>query len=481
MSGTMTNGTPGGTRGAPGGTHGALGETHGALVAAAEPEQLRQRLLELAARALDEARRQGASAAEVSLVQDQGYDVNVRLGEVETVEYTSGQGLDVRVYFGRRTGAAGTSDASAAALRDTVRAACAIARHTAEDPHLGLADPECLATHFPDLDLYHPWPLTTEAAIDKALACETAARDFDRRIVNSEGASLGTHWEVDVYANSNGFAASEFASRHSMGCSVIASKGDGMQRDYWYSQGRHPEQLRNPADIGRTAAQRALARLGGRPLATTRVPVVYEAPVARSLLGHLAAAARGASLYRKSSFLLDALGQRLFPDGVRIHEQPHLPRAIGSAAWDSEGVATSVRELVAGGVLQGYLLDSYSARKLGMQTTGNAGGSHNLEIDGGAHDLDGLLKTMHKGLLVTELIGSGVNTVTGDYSRGAAGFLVEDGAVQHAVNEITIAGNLRDMFRNVVAVGNDTDTRANIRTGSILIGEMTVAGSGNGT
>ncbi len=446
--------------------------------AAAPPAERGQRLLDLAARVLEEARRQGASDAEAVLSESRGFDVTVRLGEVETVEYTDDNSLDVKVFFGKRTGTASTADFSDAALRDTVRAACAIAKYTAEDPHFGLAEAELLAREFPDLDLYAPWPVTVPEALERALACETAARDADPRICNSEGAGVGTHHGCTVYANTNGFAAARCSSSHGTHCSVVAQEknSDAMQRDHWFTSARHAAELEPPQAVGRMAARRAVARLGGRRVKTARAPVLFEAPAAKSLLGHFAGAVRGASLYRKASFLLDALDKKVFSDFIRIHEQPHLPRAMGSAAWDGEGVATRARDLVSGGVLRGYILDSYAARKLGMQTTANAGGTHNLTVDGGGKDLDALIKEMHRGLLVTELIGFGVNTVTGDYSRGAAGFWVEHGEIQHPAEEITIAGNLKEMFTSIAAIGNDTDTRGGTRSGSVLVGEMTVAG-----
>jgi PmbA protein len=436
----------------------------------------RERLADVVELALKEAKQFGATAAEAGINLSQGLSLTARLGEVETVEHTRDKGLGVTVYVGRRTGSASTTDFSSAAVRDTVRAACAIAKHTAEDDCSGLADPDRLAKHIPDLDLYHPWRLDTARAIELAIECEDAARAHDSRISNSEGASLSTHEGIDVYGNSHGFLGTVAASRHSLSVSVIGEDETGMQRDYWYSVARRAEDLESAVDIGRAAARRTVRRLDARKLSTRRCPVVYEAPVASSLLSHLVSAVRGSSLYRQASFLLDHLNRKIFADHVRIHEQPHLRGALGSAAFDNEGVATAPRDLVGDGVLLGYVLDSYSARKLGMPTTGNAGGVHNLTINPGEDDLSGLLRRMGTGLLVTELIGFGVNTVTGDYSRGAAGFWVEGGEIQYPVEEITIAGNLKDMFRGLVAVGRDVDLRGNLRTGSILIDNLTVAG-----
>jgi PmbA protein len=431
--------------------------------------------------ALAEARRLGASQAEAAISVSQGLSVTVRLGEVETVEHTRDKGLGLTVYFGKRTGSASTTDFSAAAVRASVQAACAIARHTAEDAAAGLADPERLAKHIPDLDLCHPWHPAVDEAIALARACEDAARAHDRRIGNSEGASLSTHEGLEVYGNSHGFLGAVASTRHSLSVSVIAQDDAGMQRDYWWTTARERTRLEPPQQVGQVAAARTVRRLGARKLATRRCPVLYEAPIAGSLLSHFVSAVRGGALYRQSSFLLDHLGHQIFAPFVRIHEQPHLKGGFASAAFDSEGVATEARDLVHAGVLNGYVLDSYSGRKLKLPTTGNAGGVHNLTLDAGPSappvGLAQLLRQMNTGLLVTELIGFGVNIVTGDYSRGAAGFWVEGGEIRYPVEEITIAGNLKDMFRSVVAVGDDVDLRSSLRTGSILIESMTVAGS----
>lgn len=425
---------------------------------------------------LADARRRGASAAEVGASSETGLSVNVRMGEVETVEYHRDQGLGVTVYFGTRKGSASTADLRPEALRETVQAACDIARHTAEDPCAGLADAARMARDIPDLDLDHPWALQAEDAIEMAITCENAARAHDDRITNSEGAGVDTHRGVRVYGNTHGFLGTYATTRHGLSCSVIAQSAQGMQRDYWYTTARERAALESAESVGRRAAERAVRRLDARRLKTRQVPVVYAADVAGGLLRLFLGAIRGASLYRKASFLVDHLGKPVFREFVRIDERPHLKKAMGSAPFDSEGVETRARALVEGGVLQGYLLDSYSARRLGMETTGNAGGAHNVVIEPGAHDLEGLLREMGSGLLVTELMGHGFNLLTGDYSRGAAGFWVENGELAYPVEEITVAGNLRDIFMGLAEVGNDVDLRGNVRTGSLLIERMTIAG-----
>ena len=425
---------------------------------------------------LAEARRQGASAAEAGVSSSAGLSVSVRMREVETIEHTRDQGLGVSVYFGHRKGSASTTDFSATALRDTVRAACNIARYTNEDPCAGLADPERMAREIPDLDLYHPWGIRVEQAIDLGLACEEAALSLDPRLCNSDGVTLNTHDGLHVYGNSHGFIGGYPSSRHSMSCAMVGQQGDTMQRDYWYTSARAPERLEDPEAVGRKAGERTLARLGARRLPTCEAPVIFQAEVASGLLRNLVGAISGSSLYRRSSFLLDHLGQRIFPEFVRIHENPLLPGALASAPFDNEGVATRAKDFVAGGVLESYVLGSYSACKLGMQTTGNAGGVHNLAIEPGGLDLDGLLQEMGQGLLVTEMMGHGLNMVTGDYSRGATGFWVEGGEIRYPVEEITIAGNLKTMFAGLVAVGRDEDARSGIRTGSWLMSPLTIAG-----
>jgi PmbA protein len=425
---------------------------------------------------LGEAKNGGASSAEAGVSFGAGLNVTVRLGDVETLEYNRDRSLAVTVFFGQRKGSASTSDWSDQAIQDTVRAACAIAQHANEDDCAGLADAELMATEIPDLDLCHPWDLSAEQAIELALQCEDAARSRDDRITNSEGATVSTRRGISVYGNSHDFVGGYDATRHSTSCSVIANDDKGMQRDYWYTLARDSLDLDPPEVVGQRAADRTLNRLNAKRLKTGEVPVIYAAEIASGLLGHLVSAVSGGNLYRESSFLLDHMGKQIFQDHIQIREQPHLRKALGSSPFDNEGVATHDRNLVENGVLQGYVLSSYSARKLGMKTTGNAGGVHNLTIKPGEKNLESLLKEMGTGLLVTELMGQGVNIVTGDYSRGAAGFWVENGEIVYPVEEITIAGNLRDMFMRLVAVGNDVDTRGNIRTGSLMIEKMMVAG-----
>ena len=425
---------------------------------------------------LDEAKNQGASAAEAGLSQESGLSVTARLGDVETIEHHRDQGLGVTVYFGQRKGSASSSDLSPASIRETVSAACSIARYTSEDEYAGLPEKEQLAIEFPDLDLNHPWNLRADEAIALAIECENAARGYHAEISNSEGASVNTHQGVRVMGNTLGFLQGYASTRHSLSCSVLAQRGDSMQRDYWYTVARDAHNLESAVDVGRKSAERALRRLQARSLSTRQCPVMYAAEAASGLLGSFIGAISGGNLYRKSSFLLDALDTQVFPEFVRIHEQPHLKGALGSANYDGEGVATQTRDIVSGGILRGYVLSTYSARKLGMRSTGNAGGVHNLTIDPGELDYQNMLKQLHTGLLVTELMGQGINMVTGDYSRGAAGFWVENGEIQYPVEEITIAGNLKDMFKNIVAIGSDVDYRGNIRTGSILVERLSIAG-----
>jgi PmbA protein len=425
---------------------------------------------------LDEAKQQGATAAEAGLSQETGLSVNARMGDVETIEHHCDQGLGITVFFGQRKGSASTSDLSPASIKETVRAACSIARYTSEDEYAGLPDKAMLATEFPDLDVNHPWGISVDEAIALAIACEDAALTYHSDISNSEGASVNTHQGIRVMGNSLGFLQGYSSTRHSLSCSVLGQRGDSMQRDYWYSVARNANDLEAAAVIGRKAAERTIKRLEARQLTTRQCPVLYSPETASGLLGSLMGAISGGNLYRKSTFLLDALGQQIFPEFIRIHEQPYLTRALGSSAYDGDGVATQTRDIVSNGVLRGYVLGVYSARKLGMQSTGNAGGVHNLTLDSGTLDFDGMLKLMGTGLLVTELMGQGVKMMTGDYSRGASGFWVENGEIQYPVEEITIAGNLKDMFRHIVAVGNDVDYRGNTRTGSILVEQMSIAG-----
>jgi PmbA protein len=404
--------------------------------------------------------------------------VTVRLGEVDTIEYQRDRGLGVTVYFGKRKGSASTADLSRQAVRQTVEKACAIARYTAEDPYAGLIEPDALARDIPDLDLNHPWALTPEQAIDIAQRCEAAGREVDSRITNSEGSSLSTNRHTGVYGNSLGFLAGVSSTSHSVSCSLIAQEGEEMQRDYWYTTARDPADLEAAEAIGRTAGQRAVARLGSRKLSTRKAPVAFSPDMARGLIKHFAGAIRGAAQYRKASFLLDSAGKQVFPSFLQIYERPHIPKGLASNPFDDEGAATKDRDLIRDGILDGYVLGSYSARRLGLKTTGNAGGVHNLIVatPGKALDMQSFLTRMNNGLLVTELMGQGVNGVTGDYSRGASGFWVENGAIAYPVHEVTIAGNLKQMFLDIVGVGNDEDLRGTIRTGSVLIGEMTIAG-----
>ena len=434
-------------------------------------------LQQLAEDVLSHARKLGATACEADVSEGFGQSVTVRCDEVETIEFNRDKGIGITVYAGQRKGYASTSDFSAQALRETVEAALAIARYTAEDDCAGLADAELMAKDYPDLDLYHPWALTVEQAIETARRCEQAAFAASPRISNSEGASVSTQQAHFVSANSHGFMGGYPTSRHYVSCSMIAGDQDAMQRDDWYTTHRNAACLDDAALVGRIAAERAVARLGGRQIKTGEYPVLFEPALAAGLLSSLVHAASGGALYRKSSFLLDHLGKRVMPEFVNIIERPHLKCGLGSASFDSDGVATRDRDIVRDGILQGYFLSAYTARKLGMQTTANAGGSHNLIIEPGELDFAGLLARMGRGLLVTELLGHGINYVTGDYSRGAAGFWVEDGQIAYPVEEITIAGNLKTMLAGIVAVGRDVEIRGSKQTGSILVDRMTVAGA----
>jgi PmbA protein len=425
---------------------------------------------------LQEAKRQGASAAEAAVSSDAGLSVTVRLGETETIEHTRDNGLGVTVYFGQRKGSASTSDLSPQAIKETVEAACNFARYTSEDSCAGLADASLMASELPDLDLYHPWEQSVEEAIELAIRCETAARETDQRIFNSEGATLNSHNGLQVYGNTHGFIGGYPSSRHSLSCAVLGKEGESMQRDYWYTLARKGELLENAESVGEMAARRTVARLNGRRLKTQQAPVLFQADVAVGLLRSFIGAIRGSALYRKASFLLDHMGKPVFPSAINIHEEPLLPGGLASAAYDSEGVATSRKAFIQDGVLTSYVLDSYAARKLGMQSTGNGGGVRNLRINSGELDRQGLLQTMQKGLLVTELMGQGVNMVTGDYSRGATGFWVENGEIQYPVEEITIAGNMKEMLLGLQQVGSDIETRSSVQTGSWLIDNMMIAG-----
>jgi len=440
-----------------------------------------QRLTALSQQLLELCRKEGATQAEVSCSQSRGLNVNVRMGEVETLEASRDRGIGITVYFGQRTGSASTADISEDSLRATVQQACAIARFTEDDPAAGLADPDLMACpgddgRFPEFDTWHPWQLDADHAVDLALACEQAGREADVRIGNSEGASVSSSQSLGVYANSHGFIGPGRSTQHSIGCALIAGEGERMQREGWYSIALAQHDLESPQSIGRHAAERAVARLDPRPVATGTFPVLFSAEVARSLIGHLVGAVSGGALYRRASFLLDKTGQQIFPDWLSIIECPFQSRGLRSAAFDAEGVATRESALVQNGVLQRYVLGSYSARKLGLASTGNAGGVHNLEISANAGSFAELVNGMERGLVVTGLMGQGMNTVTGDYSRGAEGFWVEHGQIVHPVDNVTIAGNMELMFRAIEAVGADVDARSHIKTGSILIGGLVVAG-----
>lgn len=426
------------------------------------------------------AKQRGATAASAEVSEGFGQAVTVRQGEVETIEYNRDKGLGITVYIGQQRGNASTSDFSPQAVRDTVDAALSIARYTAKDDCSGLPDADMMARDGTDLDLYHPWDLPVDDAIALARECEQAALDADKRISNSEGATVNVHEAQFVHANSLGFIGGYPTSRHSVSCAVIAGKDDAMERDYWYSVARDARDIIEVRQLGRIAAERTLRRLNARQIDTMQVPVLFEAPIASSLLGHFVGAVSGGSLYRKSSFLLDQMDKPVFAPHISIEDVPDIRKGLASSPFDDEGVRVQRRAIVENGVLRGYFLGSYSARKLGLRSTGNAGGNHNLILKSkgqhGGRDFDSLLKTMSRGLLVTELLGQGVNSVTGDYSRGAAGFWVENGEIQYPVQEITIAGNLKDMFRNIVAVGNDVLVQGSRQCGSILVEGMTVAG-----
>ena len=438
--------------------------------------KLEASILENAAQqALDAAKTLGATAAEVGISQSLGLSITVRQAEIETLEHNKDTGLGVTVYLGQSKASASTSDLRPEAIHETVAMACSIAKHTQEDQYAGLADAALMATTFPDLQLYYPWALSPEQAIALAMECEQAGRDFDPLISNSEGASVSSHEGQRIYANSHGFMGITQSSRHSLSCTLIARDEEGMQRDYWYEVARDSQDLASAVSVGRKAAERTLKRLNSRDIKTGHYPVIFTAEIASSLFGQLVAGIRGSALYRKSSFLLDKLGEQIFPAFMHIHEQPHLLKALGSSAFDAEGVATQNRDIIRDGVLQGYVLDSYSARRLNMATTANAGGVHNLTVD--SHDLSfrEMLKAMDRGVIVTETMGMGVNIVNGDYSQGAAGFWVENGEIQYAIDEFTIAGQLSEMFRAVQAVADDVDLRGNIRSGSVWIDKMMVA------
>lgn len=430
---------------------------------------------------LKEAKEKGATAAEAGFSIDSGLSVTVRLGEVETIEFSRDKGLGITVYKGNQKGSVSTTELDQQSLKNTVEVACRIAGYTEADPYAGIAEKEHLATDIQDLNLYFPEDIQPEQAVEFALQCETAARDFDKRIVNSDGATYSFNRRYKAYANSHGFLAGYPSSRYSASCVVIGKEDglDALQRDYDYSIAREQGALERLEAIGKNAAKRTLKKLGARKIKTTQCPVLFRSDVAGSMLGHFISAISGGSLYRKSSFLLDHLGKKVFPEFVQIEENPYLLKGLGSAPFDGEGVKTQHRQIIKDGHLEGYVLSSYSARKLGLQTTGNSGGVHNLSIQPSSADLDfqSMIKKMDTGLVVTELMGHGINITTGDYSRGAGGFWVENGEIQYPVEEISIAGNLKNLFLNLAAVGGDIEKRSNILTGSLLFENMMVAGN----
>ena len=438
-----------------------------------------QELREISEQVLKLSKKYGASNAELNLNRGAGLSVEIHKEDVDKLEYHRDQGLSLTVYIGQHTGSATTGDLSPQAIEDTVKAACNIAKFTGEDEFTGLADEEMMATEMPDLDLYHPWDLTAEKAIEVATACESAGLDFDKRIINSDGASISTYSGLGLIANSHGFTGVVPSSRHSLSCSVIGQEAgsEDMQRDYWYSTSRVNDALESAEFIGKKAAERTLARLNSQQISTRKASVLYSPEMARSIISHFTSAISGGSQYRKSTFLLDSVDQKVFPEFVHLHEQPHIAQAFGSGYFDKEGVATNNRDIVVDGIVQSYIMGSYSARQLGLKTTANSGGTHNLTLDSTGQSFDELLSMMGTGFLVTELIGSGINGITGDYSRGAAGFWIENGEIQHAVEEVTIAGNLKEMFSNIIAIGTDVDLRGGTRTGSILIENMMIAGA----
>jgi PmbA protein len=423
----------------------------------------------------------GADGAEVAMSRQQGLSVSTRLGEVENGEFTSDGALGITVYKEGRKGSASTADLSEKALKQAIEAAVNIAKYTSVDDCSGLADKELLAMNPEDLDLYHPKVLSTEDAISLAKECEDTALAYDERISNSDGATLASFEGFKVYGNSHGQLVGYPSTRHNLSCVMIANEGEDMQRDYAYTVSREFDAMESAIKIGEQSSIEALSRLGAHKLATTKVPVMFRADIANSIFGHYIAAISGGNLYRKSSFLMDSIDKQVFPEFLSVSERPHLKKALASSAFDSEGIATVDREIITDGRLATYLLTSYSGRKLGMQSTGHAGGVHNWQLgikeSGQGGDFDAMLKTLGTGLLVTELMGQGVNVVTGDYSRGAAGFWVENGEIAYPVDEITIAGKLQDMFAGIVAIGNDIDMRGSIRTGSIIVNEMQVAGN----
>lgn len=445
----------------------------------AKRESLNRQALEgLVRLALDAASDRGVDQAEVAVSHDIGLSATARHGDVENLEYTNDRGIGITVYRDSRKGNASTSDISPDAIKEAVGKACAFSEVTAHDQYAGLADAERMCTDIVDLDLDHPWDIEASDAIDIAIESEAAALSFDKRISNSEGATVATNRGSRAYGNTHGFVGSVTRTNHSITCIVLGESDGVMQRDYRYTSARNPADLEDAVVVGEAAARRAISRLGARKIKTTRAPVIYVPELARGFIGHAIGAISGGAQYRRASFLLDAAGEKIFPDFLNIQERPHLKSAMASSAYDAEGVATYDRDIVLDGVLQAYVLSSYSARRLGLSTTANAGGTQNLIIPGAAGcDQASLIRQMDTGFLVQELIGQGVNAVTGDYSRGAVGQWIENGEIQYPVHEVTIAGNLRDLFPRIVAVGEDQDIRGGIRCGSLLVEEMTIAGS----
>lgn len=450
-----------------------------AELAKTDPINVTQADLEaLVQRVLGRAEQQGATAAEAAVSASSGIAVNVRLGEVETLEYQRDRSLTLTCYRGQSRGSASTADFSDQAIEQTVEKAGSIARFTAEDEAAGLADESRMATALPDLSVYHPWGIDANDAIALAVECEQAARAFDPRIHNSEGAGVNSYTGTRVYGNSHGFVGGFSTSSHGLSCSVVARDSDGaMERDYWYSSRRDAHELESAHSVGETASSRAVARLGARKLSTRTSKVLFPARLARGLFGHFFGAISGGAQYRKATFLLHGKGREVFPEFVSIREEPHIPKAFGSVPMDADGVATYARDVVTSGVVEDYILSSYSARRLGLETTANAGGIQNMVVTAGEHDEQALIKQMDSGLIVNELIGQGVNSITGDYSRGAAGFWVENGEIAYPVHEITIAGNLLDMYSRMIAVSSDVDRRGKVHCGAVLLDDLTIAGS----
>jgi PmbA protein len=425
---------------------------------------------------LAKAKKQGATDAMVTVNQDSGFSVDVRMKQVATVAFHENKGISLIIYKGHRKGVASSTDTSEAALDSLVSAAWEIAKVSAEDPCFGLPDKELMTNIYPDLDLYHPWSITTTEAIEMALTCEAAALSMDPRISNSDGANISTHTFCEGFANTYGGHGLIQGSRHSISCSLIAKEGESMQRDYDYTTAREPEALLDLQALAKNTVERTVSRLGAKPIKTQKAPVILSSRVSSSIISSFINAISGGNLYRKNTFLLDSLGKAIFPSGIDIYEKPHLPRGLGSSPFDNEGVPTRNNIFVQNGIVVQYLLNSYSARRMGLKTSANCGGAHNLIIEPNAGGLNELLHKMDKGLLVTELMGQGVNGLTGDYSRGASGFWVENGKIQYPVEEITIAGNLKDMFLNIISVGNDADPNRPTKCGSLFISEMMIAG-----